>query len=189
MRTFLAITPPPDICREIFESGSALRDAWEGVRWVKPEHFHITLVFLGERDAVLVDKIQEAVSRALAGKRDFGISLEGPACFGSVSRPKVFIEKVEQGREELEMLLNALRPELETLIGWENGRYRPHLTLGRSRRRGVKGPVSGGLLPPDVKRDSLKTFPAGDVILYRSILHSGGVEYIRMESWGLGGIL
>jgi len=183
MRTFLAVSPPGEVCRELFESRAVLRDTWEGVRWVKPEHFHITLVFLGERDEMLIEKIKASVSAALAGRRDFEISLEGAGCFGPVSRPKVFIEKVEKGRENLSLLRDALRPGLQPLIGWEKGVYRPHLTLGRSRRRGLKGPVSGGLLPPDVKTDNVGTFPAGEVILYRSILHPEGVEYIRMESW------
>jgi len=185
MRFFLAVSPPPEISHEIYGAAAVLRDAWEGVRWVKPEHFHVTLVFLGERDKTLNGKIRASVSSALKGINDFEISLEGIGCFGSVSRPKVFLEKVGMGREALGLLRDTLRPGIESLTGWEKGGYRPHLTLGRSRRRGLKGPAGGGLLPPDVKGDSQRTFPAGEVVLYQSILHPEGVVYIRLESWTL----
>jgi len=185
MRTFLAVSPPREVRRELFESRAVLRDSWKGVRWVKPEHFHITLVFFGDQDEKLVNKIREAVSAVLKGMKDFEISLEGAGCFGPVSRPKVFIEKVGEGRNNLSLLRDALRPGLQPLTGWERGAYRPHLTLGRSRRRGLKGPADGRLLPRDVKSDSMRTFPAGEVTLFRSILHPEGVEYVRLESWPL----
>ncbi len=104
MRTFLAVTPPIELARELFKSRSPLRNAWSGVRWVKPENFHITLIFLGEQDEALVKKIRKAVFMALVGIKDFEITLNGAGSFGPVSRPKVFIERVEKGREELEIL-------------------------------------------------------------------------------------
>ncbi|MCD6342487.1 MAG: RNA 2',3'-cyclic phosphodiesterase [Spirochaetaceae bacterium] len=185
MRTFLAVTPPIELARELFKSRVPLRNAWSGVRWVKPENFHITLIFLGEQDEALVKKIRKAVSMALVGIKDFEIILNGAGSFGPVSRPKVFIERVEKGREELEILRSAICYRLESPADCEQGRYRPHLTLGRSRRRGLKGPAGGGLLPPEVKTENLRTFPAGEVILYQSILQPEGVQYIGLESWRL----
>ncbi len=185
MRTFLAVSPPREISRELFEARAVLRDAWKGVRWVKPEHFHITLVFLGDQDEKLIEKIHGRIPEALKGMRDFDISLEGAGCFGPVSRPQVFIEKVGPGRDNLGLLRDVLRPVLEPLTGWNRGAYRPHLTLGRSRRRGLQGPAGGGLLPLNVKRDNVKTFPAGEVNLYQSILHPEGAQYVRLESWPL----
>ncbi|RKX73153.1 MAG: RNA 2',3'-cyclic phosphodiesterase [Spirochaetes bacterium] len=183
MRIFLAVSPPREISRELYRSRTLLRDAWKGVGWVKPEHYHITLVFLGEQNEALIKKIQKAVSTSLVDIRDFEITLDGLGCFGPVNRPKVFIERLEKGCEELEMLRSAICSSLVSLTACEQGRYRPHLTLGRSRRRGLMGPAVGGLLPPDVKTENLRTFQAGEVILYQSILHPEGVQYIRLESW------
>lgn len=185
MKTFLAVAPPIELARELFYSRAPLRNTWSGVRWVKPENFHITLIFIGESDDELIKRILEVVPQGLDGLSAFDISLEGIGYFGSVSRPKVFIERVVKGREELEILRSVICSRLESPAGCEQGRYRPHLTLGRSRRRGLKGPAVGGLLPPDVKTENLRTFSAGEVIFYQSILHTEGVQYIRLESWGL----
>ena len=185
MRTFLAVSPPSEIALKLHAARAVLRDAWSGVRWVKPEHFHITLVFLGERDESITERVIDAVGPAMEDLEAFDVAFEGVGCFGSVSRPKIFIEKVGQGRDGLKALHEALRPVLETQIGWEERDYRPHLTLGRPRRRGLRGPAGGRLLPPGVKTDNVRTFRAREVTLYQSILHPEGVQYSRIESWPL----
>ncbi len=185
MRTFLAVSPPLDKARELFAARVELRDAWTGIRWAACEHFHITLVFLGEQDDTVIESVRNAVGPALEGCEAFDIGFVGAGCFGSSVRPKFFIEKLGEGRDGLESLNAALRPALEILIGSEQRTYRPHLTLGRSRRQGVKGPAGGKLLPSGVKTDNVDTFRAREVVLYQSILYPDGARYTPLESWPL----
>jgi 2'-5' RNA ligase len=185
MRTFLAVSPPLEKARELYAARVVLRDVWTGIRWAACEHFHITLVFLGEQDDSVIERVKNAVGPALEGCETFDIGFVGAGCFGSSVRPKFFIEKLGKGRDGLQSLNAALRPALENLIGWERRPYRPHLTLGRSRRQGIKGPEGGGLLPSGVKTDNVDTFRAREVVLYQSILHSDGVRYTPLESWPL----
>ena len=177
MRTFLAVSPPPESARELYAARAVLRDAWSGVRWVKPEHFHITLVFLGEQEESLIERMIASVGPAIEEQESFDIAFEGVGCFGPAARPKIFIEKVGQGRDGLRALNEALRTA--------PGNYRPHLTLGRPRRRGLRGPDGGELLPSAAKTDNVSTFRAREVILFQSILHPEGVQYSRIVSWPL----
>lgn len=183
MRTFLAVSPPADIARELYAEHASFRASWSGVRWVQPASFHITLVFLGERDEFTVEKIRESVKFILMDFDSFNIELNGVGCFGSLHHPKLFIERVGTGSRELSELREALRPALEPLVGWEKRSYRPHLTLGRPKRRGVEGPEGGVLLPPEVKNDTVWSFRAREVVLYESMLHPEGPEYNPLEIW------
>ena len=185
MRTFLAVSPPPELARALIAARTSLSEAWSGVRWVKPENLHITLVFLGERDPSLVDAVRELCGAALPEQRAFDVGFAGPGCFGDPARPKLFYEAVGVGADRLTGLVEALRPLLEPLIGWERRPYRPHLTLGRPRRRGCDGPPGGGLLPPGRKSDTVGAFRAREVVLYESRLEPDGARYDRLAGWPL----
>lgn len=185
MRTFLAVSPPIQLARELYSARSEFRDVWKGVRWVKAELFHITLVFLGDRDDSVVREVTAAVGPALEGLKAFDIGFEGVGCFGSPTRPKIFFENVGIGRDDLEVLHSALGPILENLTGLVDRNYTPHMTLGRPMRHGVQGPADGGLLPSGVKTDNVGTFRAREVTLFQSILHADGARYVPLESWPL----
>jgi len=152
---------------------------------VKSEHFHITLVFLGERNESVVHGITDSVGPALEGCESFGVVFGGFGIFGSIRRPKLFYEKIGTGKDELQVLHSRLQNVLEPLVGRENRPYLPHLTLGRPGRRGVRGPEGGELLPSGVKPDNVGIFLVEEVKLYQSILHPNGAEYILQRSWPL----
>ncbi len=185
MRTFLAVSPPADTARDIYTERALLRAAWSGVRWTDPSSFHITLVFLGENDEFTVERIRESSGAVLMEYESFDVEFNGTDYFGSLHHPKLFIEKVGEGFRELSELREALRPALQPIAGWEGRTYRPHLTLGRPKRRGCEGPEGGGLLPPGVKNDTVWTFRAREVVLYQSILRPEGPEYSPLEIWPL----
>ncbi len=184
MRIFLAVSPPAILARELHAARAVLRDVWSGVRWVKPENFHITLVFLGEQDDAQIERVIAAVGPAIKEQEVFDVAFDGAGCFGPVSRPKIFIEKLGQGRDGFKSLHDALSP-----LSSAPGHYRPHLTLGRPRRRELRGPAGGELLPSDVKTDNVRVFQAGEVTLFQSILHTEGVEYVQLQSWSLKEII
>ena len=185
MRTFLAVSPPAGMARDIHADRAPLRAAWSGVSWVKPASYHITLVFLGERDEFTLERIRESAGPVLMEFESFDVGFEGVGCFGNVRRPKLFIERVGAGAGELAELREALRPVLEPLAGWEERAFLPHLTLGRPGRRGVEGPAGGELLPPEVKNDTVWTFRAREVVLYKSTLRPEGAEYTPLVTWPL----
>lgn len=185
MRTFLAVVPPIQTAETIHDAYQPMRDAWDGVRWVPPRQYHVTLAFLGEHPDDAVNDAAMDFGRVLTGFGTFRLGFSGEGRFGSASSPRVLLLKAGPGREQLQRMLDALRPVLERYSMWEDRPYRPHLSLGRPRRRGVRGPEGGALLPPGMKSPSIGSFPVDDVVLYRSVLSDKGPEYSVLQSWSL----
>ena len=81
MRLFVALVPPADALAELAAAVDALRST-PGLRWTRPEQWHVTLAFLAEVDdrtrAALVPRLERAAHRhapltlALAGGGRFG---------------------------------------------------------------------------------------------------------------------
>ena len=185
MRSFLAIRPPEDLARRIYDDCAPLRAAWEGVKWVPSTQYHITLAFLGENPESRVRSLTGSLGAVVENFRAFDISFDGLGSFGSVCSPRLLLMEVGHGRDELIRLSESLVPVLSAFSLNEKRRYRPHLTLGRPRRRGVRPPVGGLLLPPDMKNATVGSFRAKKLVLYRSVLTGSGPKYSRIDSWSL----
>lgn len=185
MRTFLAVVPPEETARDVHSSQTVLRQSWTGVRWVIPKHFHITLVFLGEREEKIVDKISRVVGPVIVGFPGFDIQFSGIGCFGPTSSPRLIYERIGEGADHLAALNRSLQAVTEKTIGKDPKRYHPHLTLGRPKRRGVAGPEDGGLLPLGTKPDNVGVFRVNEVVLFRSVLRPEGAQYTILDRWPL----
>ena len=92
------------------------------MRWVIPEHFHITLVFLGEREQAVVDSVRDALAPIISTFPCFDVEFDGVECFGSLTHPKLIIEHISVGSEALSALRQGLQIVLEPLVGWEGRR-------------------------------------------------------------------
>lgn len=185
MRTFLAVTPPKETALNIHRAYTSMRDAWEGVNWIPPYQYHITLAFLGDHSTDEVDAAASSFTPIIESFRTFGVSFSGLGHLGAIHSPRALVLKVGRGKVELATMLEGLRPILENLSMWENRPYHPHLTLGRPKRSGATGPAEGELLPPGMKSANVRSFRAGEVILYQSVLQNKGPDYSAYRSWSL----
>ncbi|WP_297058023.1 RNA 2',3'-cyclic phosphodiesterase, partial [Thermosulfurimonas sp.] len=68
MRCFLAVALPEEIKEILRGLQEELRAAGAGVRWVRPEGFHLTLKFFGE---IPEEKLPSLVQAAEQTARDF----------------------------------------------------------------------------------------------------------------------
>lgn len=119
-RLFLAVRPPEDVVAELM---SLRRKDQRGVRFVRPEQWHVTLRFLGEAD---IDDVEHTMERmalpAVAATRHIG---EPPprrraadhltiARLQRGARPPPAIGALVSGRfevDELELVRSRLDPE------------------------------------------------------------------------------
>ena len=129
MRCFVAAFLPPAVRDTLV----AARPAVDGVRWVAPEKYHVTLRFLGELDPGAAAFWQEA-AEALDAR--FPIECRALAVdgFPRSRRARVVAMPVDSGGA-LEALADSLPPG-----GDDARRFRAHVTLGRARRRPVRLP-------------------------------------------------
>jgi 2'-5' RNA ligase len=151
-----------------------LRNSGAPLRLVRPEHLHLTLVFIGEvpddRSAAIVGVMSEAVMMA-----PFRLTFGGVGAFPPRGAPRVLYLGVTQGDREAVELHMRVADRLEPLgVTREPRPFHPHLTLGRWRESA----------PADRPREA-PTATAGDievaaVTLFQGRLSSSGPTYTRL---------
>jgi 2'-5' RNA ligase len=144
------------------------------VKWVKPEHAHLTLVFLGNVDAGRVASVVEAVEGDV-DLAPFEMVLQGVGVFPPRGAPRVLWIGLAAGAAELMRLQRELATRVAALgIAIEDRPFHPHLTLGRWRES----------RPPDRDRALAAARPGaiarvqvGHATLYESRLSPSGAAY------------
>lgn len=131
MRLFIAALIPGTVRNALHEAREHLQRAVpdRALRWVAPENYHITLLFLGEQDESRVPAIVQAMESARAGIEPFEIALAGLGVFPNWNRPSVLWAGVSEGIMPLSQIANALQ---RTLLPNAPGKpFHPHITLAR----------------------------------------------------------
>ena len=101
------------------------------VKWVNPENWHITLVFLGNTEESEIPGLQQFIEETFAGIEAFVTRMKGPGVFPNFNNPKVLwlgIDTVEALMPAQILLVQKLRQKGFIL---ENKPLKPHLTLAR----------------------------------------------------------
>lgn len=143
MRLFVALNLPERERQRIHRAARPLREQRLPVRWLGPDHYHVTLKFLGEVRRERVPEIGEAMSRVAASTRAFTTELGGFGAFPTVRRPRVIWLGVGASpelrclKQDLEWTLAELGFEAETRA------FHPHVTLGRADDRDGAGAFRG----------------------------------------------
>jgi RNA 2',3'-cyclic 3'-phosphodiesterase len=182
MRLFVAVAPPPATLDHL---AAALAKARLGgppgdrLRWIPPERWHLTLVFLGEVDDTRVDRLAAAVGPVATAWPPLALSLRGSGAF-----PGVLWIGLAGDLADLDRLARAARRAVRAAgIAVERRPYRPHLTVARSRQ-----PAAAEL---NAARDRLGPYagPAFTVDALRLVRSYPGPQprYAEVAAWPLGG--
>ncbi|WP_421990176.1 RNA 2',3'-cyclic phosphodiesterase [Roseococcus sp.] len=126
MRLFVALDLPQEVKIRL----SAMCGGIPGVRWVKPENYHLTLRFIGEVPGYMAEELDIALASIRA--KPFELSLSGLGTFeksGRVQSLHVAAERTPglahlQAKIETAMQRAGLPPERK--------KFAPHVTLARS---------------------------------------------------------
>ena len=170
MRTFLSITPAPEVATAI-EKWSAM--CWPMIeRHVPMQNYHLTLAFLGEINSAKLQAITESLD-----ERALGASFE--LCLNTVGYwpdSRVLWLGSSETCEPIDKLAQTCKHIANRAGVRVSGKsFKPHITLARK----LVVPPPAPLLEPDftLRCDALQ--------LYQSILDRDGARYIELESWGL----
>ena len=147
LRTFIALPIDDALRRRLVAVQEELGGTGAEVKWVEPENLHVTLLFLGEVDALEVVEICRSV-RGVAGPTEpFALSVAGLGAFPNPRRPRTLWVGVEEGHDELVALHHALEEALLKLGAYrrEERAYTPHVTLGRVTGDDFPPPLLGRL--------------------------------------------
>lgn len=180
IRAFIAITPPEALQQSFAEVSAVFQRQALPLRWVKPEHVHLTLQFLGNVAPEQIAHIGRAIARAGAGQSPFTVLVRGLGCFPTLSRPRVLWMGLDPHHALLQ-LQQRLAAEL-TFLGFasEDRPFHPHLTLARMQQG-----VGRSQLEPLLRAYHDRHFgemTVEQLRLFQSRLHQEGAMYTMFHA-------
>jgi RNA 2',3'-cyclic 3'-phosphodiesterase len=181
VRLFVAVTPPAGAVDELGSAVTGVRAVHTGLRWTRPEQWHLTLAFLGEVDERAHADLTTRLTRAAARHAPLRLALHGAGRFGD----RVLWTRVTGDVAELKRLAASVQAAARRArLPVEERPYRPHLTLARGREGVALRPAVDALAG-----FSGSTWSATQLHLVRSDLGAGPDRTSRHEviaSWPLG---
>ncbi len=173
IRSFVAIDISHRARDQVADFIDRLRRQVGGVRWVRPDLLHLTLVFLGEVESTFIEAVKPGLREAAAATVCFPLRLVGVGAFPSPRRARVIWLGMEAS--SCDELVRLQRAAVRALVrkGFvpEARPFSPHLTIGRLP---VPTDVSSLLASQQFESEP---FEAERLALYRSVLRTQGPEY------------
>jgi 2'-5' RNA ligase len=125
MRVFAALPLPPAALQRLEGAVAELRDRARtarsgGLRAVRPEGMHITLIFFGELEGERLEQIRSALGNPSLPGPPIAASIGGLGQFPPRGMPRVLYCPVRGGAKEIEGLYGRLRAS--ALAAWGGGR-------------------------------------------------------------------
>jgi 2'-5' RNA ligase len=182
VRSFFAVTLSDGAREAAAQLAGRLRAAerGEGVRWVRPEGYHLTLRFLGNVAREDIAELAERVAEEVAPLVPFEIHLGAALVFPNSRNPRVVALRVEPEAPLASLAERVERAVVAAGLPAERRRFRAHLTLGRVRNRRFPS------LEEEASIDC-PAFPVGEVVLFQSDLRRSGAVYTPLERIALRG--
>lgn len=168
---------------ELAQRTAPLREGAWPVRWVRPESWHLTVKFYGERDASEAEAISAGLAEAARGTPALDLHLAGLGTNAPGRRARVIWVEVE-APPALELLHHRVeRAGQAAGIDAEGRPFRPHLTLGRLRD-GARLPDEAGARLAGLRVEL--GFLADRLVLFESVPGPGGPRYDEYRAVPLG---
>lgn len=178
-RVFIAINLSENVKVVLCNILENLRRVYRGapIRFVKPDGFHVTLYFLGDKDDKTIAGVGHILDEVCKKYKKTKLSLDGFGFFPNEVRPRVlWIGAEEAGNRAIENIQKNLGKELRGLgIEIDNREWHPHITLGR-----ISGKINTFILLS--MKVSFVGWEVSSIELMESELKPEGVEYKTLHS-------
>ena len=155
-------------------------DLGRSVRWVRPELYHVTVVFLGNQPPGSIESLDRALASAASTVQPFPLRLTDLRRLGGHERGAL-VAGVEDRSGALQSFRTALDAELRRHgVAFDSQRLVPHVTLGRPRGR------SGSLQVQPVGLQDAPPLTVREVNLVKSDLLQTGPRYETIATAHVG---
>ena len=154
-RLFFALWPNNETRKKIDKINQSISS--EGLKRVKCENLHVTLVFLGNVDAESEAMIRQRMKNISA--QPFTIQFDQLSFW---RKPRILCLTTQQYDQQLLILVDALKRELEQCgMVMEDRPYKPHITLARKALR---------LIDMNIKPIDLKNIDLSQIHIFQEYL-------------------
>lgn len=153
--------------------------AMERITWVEPERYHVTIRFLGDTTAGMVERIRFSMRKKLGRQAKADIELGDLGSFGPLKKPRVAWVGFEES-----CFFEGLKEEVDAVLAScgvlpSDHAFRAHLTLGRVR--GLKDLKGYYRTIASMKGNFSGKVLADRLVYYKSELCSEGPLYTPLE--------
>jgi len=157
------------------------------VRWVDPNSIHLTLKFLGDVNANMIDRITVKMEEAVRGVHPLHLGIGGLGVFPNPRRVQVVWVGLSGDIERLGQLQKRIETGLVPLgFAAESRSFTPHLTLARVRDRARPEERQDlGRLIEGTRFEAGSSLNADSIHLMKSQLTREGPVYSRLSSVAL----
>ena len=188
MRLFIAADLPATVREALAAEQARIQAALAGstssLKWVKPEHAHLTLVFIGNVDDARVPAVIDAVAADI-NLPAFVATFEGAGAFPPRGAPRVLWIGVGSGARELVELQRVIASRIAALgLPIDDRAFHPHLTLARWRE---SRPVDRSRALAVAPRGAVARAHIDGATLYQSRLSPAGPSYTALARATLTG--
>ena len=180
IRTFVAVLLDEELRHRISDVQEHAMKLAPGVKWVSPANFHVTLKFLGDVRRNKLSFVQAAIDEIAGKLTAFDLSIRGMGVFPTPQRPRVIWVGVEEGREQLFALAEAVEDRM-VQAGFEKEEkpFRSHITIGRVKEaKPVDGLVEG---LQAIGTSGLGVQRVASIAVMQSVLRPGGPGYTPLS--------
>ena len=182
VRLFVAIVPPETVLDELEAAVGPLRTATPKLRWTTSESWHLTLAFLGEVEEPVIPELGTRLERAAHRHPPQPLAIAGAGAFPHPARAQILWAGVRAESSALAALAASVAAGARRAGAPppdEGRRYRPHITLARSRDQANVTQLIGAL-----GSFSSAQWSATRIALINSRL-GGSPRYTELASWPL----
>ena len=139
IRSFISLDLPLSLRHELSGHAKLIagQEKRQKIRWLPPENYHITLVFLGEIESAILSGLQFALEQKLEAAESVPLTISAITPF-PFSRPRIAAALVEHTSELLQLQSDVANCVRKCGITPERRRFVPHVTLGRLKPRAGK---------------------------------------------------
>ena len=139
IRSFISLDLPLSLRHELSGHAKLIagQDKRQKIRWLPPENYHLTLVFLGEIESAILSGLQFALERKLESTKAVPLTISTITPF-PFSRPRIAAALVVHTAALLRLQSDVANCVRKYGITLERRRFVPHVTLGRLKPRAGK---------------------------------------------------
>lgn len=169
---FVAVRPPAEVVRAWDAFLDPRRDAEPGFRWTVADGWHVTCAFMASVPPTLVEPLDEALRAVAERTASFPVEVAGGGAFPDPDHARALWLGVTEGADALGRLAQRCRNAASGCgIEVEGGRFRPHLTIARTRPASARRWLTIlDAIPP-------ATWAVDRFVLLRSLMRPGGAGY------------
>ena len=189
-RLFVAFDVPERVKNEIektqYEVRQTLPDG--SVRWTRPDHFHLTIRFLGNVDTNRLDALIEKLQGACRDFAPMKLRAEHIGYFPERGFPRVIWVSVSDEHQKLIHLHRAIQTAtIEFTSEPAENEFAGHITLGRAKKIKRRETDILNIFANRMRQRSFGEWTVNSIELLKSDLLPDGAQHTVLTTIPLGG--